>query len=390
VSGLSVGLNLLHVTARAGGMHTYARELIPALLSAGEGVRLTAFAGRDVSPELRGADWAGEVDWVELPVSWNYDRPWNPVAMAGAQWAALPALASRRRLDVLHGLAGIGPLAHPGVTSVVTVHDAIWLRFPRTMSRRATLAMKAFVPPSARRAQRVIALSQAAGDDVSRRFRLDPGRVDVIPHGAAEPDPAEPEGTVRRALHLGDARVVACVAQLLPHKNLPTLIEAAAALPADVRLVLVGAPTAHEEELRAQAASLGLAERIRFAGWLPRARLEGLYALAAGIVLPSLEEGFGLPVLEAMRRGIPVACSDIPVLREVTNGTAILFEPLDRDELGGALNRLLDPDAAAQRARLGRERARLFDWERTGSATVATYEGARSRSSDATEPVAVP
>ncbi len=378
MSRLAAGLNLLHVTARSGGMHTYARELIPALLATGE-VRLVGFTGRDFDPELRRAEWAGDMDWVTLPVTWDYARPWNPLSMTAAQWAALPAQAAGRRLDVLHGLAGIGPPVHPGVASVVTVHDAIWLRFPRTMSRRATLAMRLFVPAGARRADRVIALSGPGRDEIVTQLSLEGSRVDVVAHGAAEPDPAEPAAQVRAALGLGSRRVLMCVAQLLPHKNLSALVRAAEGLPGDVALVLVGAPTAHEPELRRLAGDLALDDRVRFAGWLERSRLEGLYDIAAGLVLPSFDEGFGLPVLEAMRRGLPVACSDIPALREMTDGSARLFDPHDQAAIAAALHDLLEAGGGAAPDGRAARRARAYTWAQTARLTLDTYRRAARR-----------
>jgi glycosyltransferase involved in cell wall biosynthesis len=381
VSALAVGLNLLHVTDRSGGMHTYARELVPALLRADPGAHLTAFVARDVARDLREADWAGDVEWIDVPVSWTYDRPWNPLAVAGAQWAGLPWQAARHRLDVLHGLAGIGPPVAGGRTaSVVTVHDAIWMRFPHTMSRRATLAMRTFVPLGARRAARVIALSRAARRDVIAQLGLDPVRVEVVAHGAAEPGPAEAADEVRRALDLADGRVIACIAQLLPHKNLESLVGAAAQLPPDVTVVFVGAPTPYEHELRAAAERMGVRARVRFAGWLPQARLEGLYALATAVVLPSFDEGFGLPALEAMRRGVPLVCSDIPALRELTEGSALLFDPYEPERLREALLRVLeDEDLRAESVRVGRERAHAHTWGRAAEETLEVYRRASRR-----------
>lgn len=374
MSRLAVGLNLLHVTARSGGMHTYARELIPALLATGQ-VRLVGFVGRDFAPDLRAAGWAQDVEWATLPVSWDYARPWNPLAMAAAQWAVLPALAARHRLDVLHGTAGIGPPLSRPSASVVTVHDAIWLRFPRTMSRRATLAMRTFVPLGARRADRVIALSRPGRDEIVTQLGLDERRVDVVAHGAPPPGPAEAEADVRAALGLGPGRVLVCVAQLLPHKNLAGLLRALLGVPDDVTLVLVGAHTPHEAKLRSVAEHLGVGGRVRFAGWLPARRLEGLYALAAGVVLPSFDEGFGLPALEAMRRGIPVACSDIPALRETTDGGALVFDPHDPGAITQAVLALLSGEASG-RVASACERASRFTWERTARLTLASYRRA--------------
>ena len=104
---------------------------------------------------------------MTFPVDYGYESPWNPLRVGAAQWAALPWIAARRRLDVVHGLANVVPLVSPRVARVVTLLDLIWLHFPTTMSRRATLTMQATALPSARLADRVIAISDAAKRDMS-------------------------------------------------------------------------------------------------------------------------------------------------------------------------------------------------------------------------------
>ena len=153
-----------------------------------------------------------------------------------------------------------------------------------------------------------------------------------------------------------------------PHKNLLALIGALARIPAQRRplLVLPGYATWHEAELRARAASLGVAGDVRFEGWLAAAELEGLWALADAFVFPSLYEGFGLPVLEAMARGVPVACADASSLPEVAGDAALLFDPHAESEIAAAIERLLgDAALAAQLRAKGLARARQFTWERT-------------------------
>jgi glycosyltransferase involved in cell wall biosynthesis len=144
-----------------------------------------------------------------------------------------------------------------------------------------------------------------------------------------------------------------------------------------VKLVLVGSRTPHEEELRMLAARLGAADRIRFPGWLTDAQLEGLYRLAALFVLPSLEEGFGLPLLEAMRRGVPVACSNVSAMPEVAGDGAVLFDPFDVDDMRAVIGRVLSDPALAERlVAAGRERSRHFTWEATARATLDSYRRA--------------
>jgi glycosyltransferase involved in cell wall biosynthesis len=364
---LRVGLNLLHLVPRSGGAGTYARELVPALLEAQPDIRVTAFASRDLDPADRASAWGREVEWVQLPLSVAHGPPWNALLTARAQWLALPRAAARRRLDVVHGLANIAPLHAPAAATVVTLLDLIWLHHPDVMPARDRLAWRIWAIGSARRADRVIAISHAARDDMVATLGFDPGRIDVTPLGVRVPDVAPAGGS-----DLGEGPVVLCVSQKSPHKNLPRLLRAVAGL--DVTLVLPGASGPHEDELRALAQELGLAERVRFPGWLEPGELEALYARAACFVLPSLEEGFGLPLLEAMARGVPVCCSDASSLPEVVGDAGILFDPMDVEAIRSAIARLIaDPGDLRKR---GRERARAFTWRRTAEATIASYERA--------------
>ncbi len=182
---------------------------------------------------------------------------------------------------------------------------------------------------------------------------------------------------MRDELALGGARVVLCVAQKHPYKNLHRLVRALPELDDDVVLVLPGFPTRHEDELRALADELGVAERLRLPAWLAEGSLAGLYALSSAFVLPSLVEGFGLPVLEAMLRDVPVACSNTSSLPEVAGDAALLFDPERQEEVTGAIRRLLDDGALAERlSRVAASGRRDFTWERTGAASLAGYRRA--------------
>ena len=161
-----------------------------------------------------------------------------------------------------------------------------------------------------------------------------------------------------------------------PHKNLLALIGALARIPAEDRPVLVmpGYPTAHEAELRGRASALGVSDDVRFPAWVSNAELEGLWSIARAFVFPSLYEGFGLPVLEAMARGVPVACSNASSLTEVAGHAALLFDPHEEGEIAAALRRLLEDEALCERLRaLGVAQAAQFTWERTARLTLDSY-----------------
>ncbi|MBI5105313.1 MAG: glycosyltransferase family 4 protein [Solirubrobacterales bacterium] len=369
---MRVGLNLLYLAPGAGGVGTYARELLPAMLDAEPGLRLTGFVSRELPEDVRRAPWAGEVEWVELPVTVTHGPPWNVLKTVGAQWGAIPALARRRRLEVVHGLANVAPLVAPGAARVVTILDLIWLRHPGVMDARARIGTRVLTRASAHRADRILTISDFVARDVRETYGVPAERIEAIPLGFRLPPaaPAAPEAEVRAALGLGDAPVVLCVAQHREHKNLEALVRA---LPADAVLVLPGAETEYTARLRAADAR----DQVRFPGWVDAAQLEALYAMARCFVLPSLEEGFGLPVLEAMGRGVPVACSDAASLPEVAGDAALLFDPHDQAAIAQALERLLrDGDLRARLAAAGRERAAAFPWSATARRTIDAYRGA--------------
>ncbi len=375
---LRVGLNFIFLQTAAGGAGRYARELPGALLAVEPNTEIDVFVSHDVPEDLSDEPWARSVRWIHCPVGLKGER-----AHLVFQFAALPLLASARRLDILHSLANIGPAIVPRVASVVSLLDVIWMRPPQDWggSPEGQRSLRRIVEHDVRHADRIFAISQAGADEIVSSLQIPADRVHVTPLGVRAPTalPAS-ESAVRTELDLGDARVVLCVAQKHPYKNLERLIKALPALEEDVVLVLPGFSTSHERELQALANELEIAERVRLPQWLSDGTLAGLYALSSAFVLPSLVEGFGLPVLEAMLRGVPVACSNTSSLPEVAGDAALLFDPCNQEEITGAIRRLLDDRAFAERlAARGRERAASFTWERTG---VASLEGYRSAIAD--------
>jgi glycosyltransferase involved in cell wall biosynthesis len=369
---MRVGLDLLYlIPGETGGRESYARELVPALLEQAPTLELVAFVNRDAGLRF-GSDLAAEVRTVVLPIS----------ARSRAQWAggelALVALAARREhVELVHSMANFGPFAGP-FKRVVTIHDLQHVAVPGLLSGPARMATHALVSLAARRATRIIAVSAAGREEIVAGLPVDSTKVDVVPNGVRAAPPTVDEAGAREHYDLGERRVVLTVATNLPHKNLPVLFQALAQLPTEQRplLVLAGHGT-DAPELGHGAEAAGVAQDVRLLGALPATALEDLYAIASCLVMPSLHEGFGLPVLEAMARGVPVACSGIPALREVGGDAALYFDPRRPGEVAQRVTQILDDAPLAERIRgLGRSRAQQFSWDAAARETLASYRRA--------------
>lgn len=353
-------------------MEIAARELIPALVAvAPQGMRFTAFVNREAS-----ADGAGDLR-DQLPVVTVPVRARRRVQWVLGEQMLLPLMAARAKVDLVHSLASTAPL-WGRFRRVVTVHDLIYARFPEAHAGLRDKGMRLLVPAAARRSDRLIADSLSTREDLIDLLGLPTERIDVVPLAVGAVRRAEPlrEGDVQGNLRLAGRRVVLSLSAKRPHKNLLALIGALARIPAAERpvLVLAGYPTEHEAQLRERAQTLGVEDDVRFPGWLSDAEVENLWAIADAFVFPSLYEGFGLPVLEAMARGVPVACSNASSLPEVAGDAALLFDPHDEAAIASALGLLLQDAALAERLRAaGRERVRKFTWERTARATIDSY-----------------
>jgi glycosyltransferase involved in cell wall biosynthesis len=367
-----VGLNLIYlVPGETGGMEVVARELLPELVRVAPGVRFTAFVNREAAA-AGGGPWGEVMPAVTVPVKARSRPQW----VLGDQ-VALPVLARRHGVQVMHSLASIAPAWGP-YRRVVTVHDIIYARYPETHAGLRDLGMRVLVPAAVRSAHRVTVDAHSTKRDLIEILGADPEKIDVVPLGLGTPRrlAGAPGAVVRERLGLGEREVILSLSAKRPHKNLSTLIEALAGIAAERRpvLVLPGYPTEHEGELRRLARERGVAEDVRFLEWISGEDLEGLWGIVRAFVFPSLYEGFGLPVLEAMDRGVPVACSDASSLPEVAGDAALLFDPHEPARLGAAIERLLGEEELRQEliAR-GRERVKQFTWERTARGALESY-----------------
>jgi glycosyltransferase involved in cell wall biosynthesis len=367
---MHVGLNLGFLTpGEMGGLEVYSRQLAAALAGRDD-VRITLLLSR---PAAADGWWRELGHVVDLGVDPRRRTDW----VRGDQ-AVVPRAARRAGVELLHSLASTAP-AFGRFRRVVTVHDLNYLVYPETHFGARSLGMRALVPLAVRRSHRVIVPSDATRRDLVDRLGADGSVIDVVPEGVGQPPPAGANRRRGGRTESSGRPLVLSVSAKRPHKNLMRLIEAMHRIPAERRplLVLPGYPTPHEAELRGRVQELGLDGDVRFLGWVSSEELEELYAAAACFVFPSLYEGFGLPVLEAMARGVPVATSSRASLGEVAGDAALLFDPEDVDSIVHAIETLLADGALARRlSAAGRERAAKFNWADAAEGTVASYRRA--------------
>lgn len=363
---MRIGVNALYlIPGGVGGTEIYLRHLLDALAAVDRDNQYVLYTNRETGFGLGPS--APNFLVREMPV-----RAANRPARILFEQFRLPL--RRDRIDVLLNPGFTMPLAAP-CPSVTVFHDLQHLRHPEHFRWLDLPAWKLLLGAAARRSARLIAVSHATAADLKLFY----GKEAAVVHHGVDPRFLEMERRDPEPFLL-------CVSTLHPHKNLARLMEAFARFHAkrpEFRLVLPGMRGFFTEQLEAKITALGLGNSVELKGWIPREELMRLYERAWAFVYPSTFEGFGMPVLEAMAAGLPVACSAIPPLREVAGDAALLFPPGETDAIVQALERIAgDATLRAKLAAEGRERAREFTWERSARETLAVLRSAyRSKSS---------
>jgi len=340
---------------------------------------------------LRGLDKRADLDLTVLTRSGHEERVATlapsariiPTSAAGyglAEHVQLPAALWRERVDLVHFPHYVVPRL-VGKPTVVTIHDLIQLFYPpENRPHLARLYLRLMVGSALRRARRVITVSRSSRRDLVNLFSADRQRMVVVANGV---DPSLAERPEKETLEKLKARhglrspLILVVANDKPHKNLDLVLRAYHLAVREHRipgqLVFLGGADA-KSRLRVRAERLGLGDRVRLLGRVPRDDLHTLYHVAAALLHVSLYEGFGLPVLEAMCAGLPVVTSNLGAMRELGEGAARLVNPLEVDEVAEALERVLVDDPLRRRMiDAGRKKADAMGWDRTVEETVAVY-----------------
>lgn len=267
---------------------------------------------------------------------------------------------------------------------ILTVHDLAFLMRPECAHPRLRVYLEEVVPRSVRRADFIIADSENTRNDLVVLLGVPPSSIAVVPGGVEERfqpvDDAQTRSRVRRYLGVGDAPFILAMGMLEPRKNLNRLMDAFGELksrpgvPADLKLVLAGGKGWLFDGIFEHHAASPVGDDIVFPGFIPDELLPGMYSAAEVFAFPSLYEGFGLPILEAMACGTPVVASRSSCLPEVAEGAAVLIDPASSDSLADGLHRTLtQPDLRTDLIARGRERAAQYTWRAAAERLLEVY-----------------
>ena len=342
---LKIGVNALYlIPGGVGGTEIYLRNLLAALARIDGENRYVVFTNRETGKDL--VPQAANFEYAPQDVRASF----RPGRILWEQFS-LPGVVRRFGLDVLFNPGFTAPIvcARPMVT---VFHDLQHKRHPEYFRWFDLPFWQFFLWQSARRSRGLIAVSEATREDLKRYYGVE---AHVVQHGVE-----------RRFFEIAGKRdpgdYLLCASTSHPHKNLERLLRVYCETPGLPKLVLTGVRGFAAREVESLAG-----EGVRIAGWIPREELFELFRCARGFIYPSNFEGFGMPVLEAMAAGVPVACSDIPPLREIAGDSVLYFDPSSEEQIRQALLELAAGSVATDAA--GR-RAREFSWEKAARETL--------------------
>ena len=287
----------------------------------------------------------------------------------------------RLKLDLYHATHYVLPAVVP-CRAVVTIHDIIHLLFPEFLPNRLALSYaKIMMRHGLERGDRIISVSKNTKTDLMKYFEVDGTKIEVIYSGVGEvfrKRVSETEAEACRRKLKFEQPYALFVGNPKPHKNLHNVVKAFAhaleIYPSDTKLVCVGGRPGTEFKIRQRAELLGISDRLIWLGHVDSADLPAIYQGATLFLYPTLYEGFGLPVIEAMASGVPVITSNSSALKEIAEGYAHLVDPLDVEQIARAIvQNLSNPEDRGQLAQKGLQRARDFQWKNTAAATLQVY-----------------
>ena len=374
---MKIGINLLYLLPGVvGGTETYAAGLLHGLAQIDQRDEFIVFVNRE------SATWP-------IPEAPNFSRVVCPVHATIRsrrylfEQLRLPRLLAKYKIDVVHSLGYVTPLMAP-CRSVVSILDILY-DYPGAFSYLKKQLLKLLVVVSAQRAEHILTISEASRGQIVSRLHVRPEKVTVSLLASKTRKAGNEQNWAGLSSKLGICGdYLLAFSSLSPSKNIPTLLQAFARLRAglseSVQLVLVGHQPKRGALLRKLTDSLGLHDSAVFTGYLSDDALALVLKHATVFVFPSLYEGFGIPILEAMAAGVPTACSNVASLPEVAGDAALLFDPTSLEEMIKALTCLLtNPSLRDELVAKGHQNVQRFSWANTAEKTLKIYQKVAQR-----------
>jgi glycosyltransferase involved in cell wall biosynthesis len=375
-NAVRIGIDVTAALTQGGGIGRYVRELIRALATADSETEFQLFSAKPPAtfpvpdPLPQSANFTHKP--APLNESWLY-RLWYRARMP------LPVQMVTGALDLFHSPDFVLPPVAGKIPTLLTVHDLSFIHYPHVYEARLVNYLNKVVPWSVRRATHILADSQATKDDLIQFYDTPDQKISVLYSGVSDDfQPVSSDNkllAMRKKYHLGSKPFILTVGTVQPRKNYELLVRAFAKLDGDFTLAIAGGKGWLERGLAAEIATHNLEKRVKLLGFVDDADLPALYSAATLFVMPSLYEGFGIPILEAMACGVPVISSDRSSLPEVVGNAGILLPPDDVTAWTEAMRDLLqDPSRRAQMVGQGAIRAHRFTWQRAAIQLQLIYK----------------
>lgn len=375
---MKIGIDVTAAITQGGGIGRYTRELIFALTAVDQHTEFHFFAAKNLtaSPVPDPIPQAKNVQLHTAPFDerWLY-RLWYRLRLP------LSVQAFTGGLDLFHSPDFVLPPVHGRIPTLLTVHDLSFVHYPETFPERLVSYLNRVVPWSVGRATHILADSQATKDDLTAVWQTPPEKITVLYSGVHARFQPVTEGAkltaVRQRYQLGDAPYILAVGTVQPRKNYQMLIRAfqPIAQTHPHHLVITGGKGWLMEEMLAEVARQGLHGRVHFPGFVADDDLPVLYSGAALFVFPSLYEGFGLPLLEAMGCGVPIITSNASSLPEVAGEATMQLSPHDQEGWTTAVHDLLaSPQERTRLVAAGFRQVRRFTWEQSARQLHDLYQ----------------
>lgn len=363
-----VGIDVTSALSQRAGIGRYTRELVSALVRIDKSTEYLMFSAKQPTWDLleNRIPPDSNVRYKQSPLSerWLY-RLWYRLRLP------VPVQLFTGDIDLFYSPDFVLPPVRDDIPTILTVHDLSFMHFPETFTPSLRKYLNQVVPRSVRRASHVLADSQTTKDDISNIWHVDDKKITVLYSGVDRsfrpPSEKAQLAKVRDKYDLGDEPYILSVSTIQPRKNYQMLIRAFKEVAMDFphRLIIAGGKGWFYEETLAEVNAQGLNDRVLFVGFVDDQDLPALYSDATLFLFPSLYEGFGLPILEAMACGVPVVVSNASCMPEVAGNAALILPPRDQEAWTTAIRDLLDdPRRRTQMVADGFLRARQFSWKR--------------------------